>query len=422
MRLFTIIRTCMMAVPALVGLLFAACSGGDQFEFTGSKELLDTPEAVSFGGNETTTSFEVTASGTWTITGMPDWFNLNPEQGTGTSTVTITTNDASNPSAINDRTATLTIQSGNISRSLKVTQSKALEELQASTDSIAFKSDADLTQQLQITNNSQWTVENTAGDWLRIEPMSGTGNATLTLTAIQNTHEKPNETTVIVKSTQANGKSLSVKVSQEGIQTYINDVTTAIEAQAVGGTYDLKIGQGDATWVASIRTVDADKWLSLSSREGTGPQTIQVTCQETNLATPRVAEIVIRKKYGTDDREWLCTITQQAGSVPEISTNVEPHRTSAILMATIRSELSIQGYGIRYWLADAPGNKVEIGADQIHYDGGELKVELTNLPSGTQYYMQAWATNTVGKGECEAIPFQTLGGQPQAGENPTPNP
>ena len=72
-----------------------------------SSSKLIVTERVDFGGNETKANFSITASGDWSISGKPDWFNLSTTNGSGNADITITTTDTENPSAsASDRKST----------------------------------------------------------------------------------------------------------------------------------------------------------------------------------------------------------------------------------------------------------------------------------------------------------------------------
>ena len=54
-----------------------------------SSSKLIVTERVDFGGNETKANFSIIASGDWSISGKPDWFNLSTTNGSGNADITI---------------------------------------------------------------------------------------------------------------------------------------------------------------------------------------------------------------------------------------------------------------------------------------------------------------------------------------------
>ena len=104
----------------MASLSLSSCAGDEELSSSldASKDKIVSPADVTFGGNATSATFSIQASGLWSISGKPDWFNLDKTQGTGDATIKLTTIDNENPSALNKRTATLELNTDTRQRTI----------------------------------------------------------------------------------------------------------------------------------------------------------------------------------------------------------------------------------------------------------------------------------------------------------------
>ena len=100
----------------------------------GSKEtptentLAVNPATLSFSGNdETSKPFQVTASGSWTVTVSENWLHVNPASGNGNGTVSVSV-DANDSDA---RAAKIKVAGGTLSREVFVSQAAGEKEAKA---------------------------------------------------------------------------------------------------------------------------------------------------------------------------------------------------------------------------------------------------------------------------------------------------
>lgn len=98
--------------------------------------LTVTPDTIVLGAEvaaNRTASFDIETSGAWTVTGAPSWLTVSPASGTDDGTVTLT---AGTNTGDSERTATLTVTAGALTRSVYVTQNYKLtnEELSGISD------------------------------------------------------------------------------------------------------------------------------------------------------------------------------------------------------------------------------------------------------------------------------------------------
>lgn len=78
-----------------------------------------------------TVNFEITTNSAWTITGIPEWISLTATQGTGNTTITITTTEKN--FSEKERIAELNITAGSKTAKVKVTQAASFADIHVST-------------------------------------------------------------------------------------------------------------------------------------------------------------------------------------------------------------------------------------------------------------------------------------------------
>ena len=174
---------------SLIIMAFVACGGGDDAGGESpqvNKDKLIVQTSLEFLADAQTTEMAINANCSWTISKDADWLTVNPMSGTNNQTVIISvTKNTTNA----DRMAILTVQGGSLpARRVTVTQKKAAEtpiqySLTVDNNSMEFKKDGG-NQSFVITSNTNWTI--TCPDWCTLSTKTGSGNATITVTAIKN--------------------------------------------------------------------------------------------------------------------------------------------------------------------------------------------------------------------------------------------
>lgn len=134
--------------------------------------------------------------------------------------------------------------------------------LNVSKPELAFTS-AVKTQTFTVTTNQEWTA--TYPEWLGCSPSSGTGNATVTVTAEDNPGA---ERTGILKIT-GGGKEKTINVTQEGVDFSVSQYTFEFDGD---GTPIRATVISKYAW--SIDIPEKASWLEVSPREGTGGETV----------------------------------------------------------------------------------------------------------------------------------------------------
>lgn len=138
-----------------------------------------------------------------------------------------------------------------------------------------------------LKSNGEWTIESTAG-WLSITPLSGTGDATLTITAEANPIEEPRMAEVRAIS-KDNASVLTLTQGAGVVAQYINVTPREILCDSEGGEFVIEMST-NINWFITTPT-----WITCSPAEGSGDARITVTVSrvEEDLYEDREAEVFI---------------------------------------------------------------------------------------------------------------------------------
>ena len=400
----------------MASLSLTSCAGDEELSqgIDASKDKIVSPADVTFGGNTNNATFSIQASGLWSISGKPDWFNLDKTQGTGDATIKLTTIDNENPSALNKRTATLELNTDTRQRTITIEQAEAEEKLSVSTNDVSFpRTETKLEQSFVVTNNSTWEILETQ-DWYTIDPMSGGGNidepTTVTVKVNKKEDDWDNEHTLTIRS--AKGNTQTVRVFQQGILTTLAIGQNKIEVDALEGTSTLVL-TGDASWIATVDVA----WLKLSKLSGKGDENLQLEYTTNETAGPREATITIT----TSTQTLTCQVVQAVAPVPTCAepTKDKVEKYGFTVSSSYSSVIPVTEYGIVYSLNQNP----TVADNKISCTDGTnpFTLSASGLLSGKTFYVRSYARNGAGYGYSDEITVTTGGVKPGENDNPTPN-
>ena len=419
-----VIARSLLYVTALCGMMFmGACSGGDDGEDgpVVNTDILNVSSSnITIGGNELTGTITITANCHWTIQKQVgtdgDWLVINPSEGNGNASVTVTANSV-NPSSTDSRKITLVLKSdGGIQKSIIVTQTIASETLSVSPETLSFDWQAG-TKEFTITSNASWTITGKQ-DWFTLSAYSGKGPqpTTIQVTVQENTSENETRTPATLVITTVSGESRRyVSINQDYHHTVINVSPTAIDASAQSSSYTLQL-TGDASWTATSN----ESWATLDQISGKGAATLKITCEDNTDKAPRPAIISINSARNN----YSVTVTQAAGTIPTVSAVQVTNQTKegVTLNSSFTSDFPVTKCGFCYGTTINPtidGNN--LSQDAQGAKTGTFTQPLTNLEAGVTYYARAYAINDVGVAYSENISFTTTAQIPGEDDNNMPN-
>jgi len=176
-----------------------------------------------------------------------------------------------------------------------------------STDALNFPASGG-EQTFVVASNLDWTVSTDASLWLTIDPMSGSNNETVTVTAKANTSPTQLKATIFVRGKDVAEQTISVTQDANSPDP---ELTAKIDdnspVPASGGTRVITI-TSNTDW-----TVSSDApWLTIYPTAGSNDGTVTVTTPSYSTLDGRSADILIR---GVGARDMVIKITQMAGQM-----------------------------------------------------------------------------------------------------------
>ena len=418
----TIVNCFFLSLFALCAVMYleACSSGGDDEDGpVVNSDILNVESGnVTIGGDELTGSIVIKANCHWTIQKQQgndgDWLTVNPSEGTGDATVTVTANSV-NPSSTDSRKMTLILKSdGGISRSIIVTQTIASETLTVSPETLSFDYQAG-TKEFQITSNASWSISGKQ-DWFTLSSYSGKGSQTIQVSVQENPSETEARTPASLVITTISGESRRyVSISQEAHNTSLSISTQAISAIAQSSSYTLQL-TGDASWTASSN----QSWATLNQVSGKGGATLSITCEDNTDKAVRTAIISISSARNN----FSITVTQAAGNIPVVSNVQVTNRTKdgVTLQSSFTSDFPVTRCGFCYGTTVNPTiDDKNLSQDAQGSKSSNFTQALTGLEAGTTYYVRAYAINDVGVAYSDNESFTTTAQIPGEDDNNMPN-
>ena len=189
------------------------------FADAGSNLVVGTA-ALSLGAAASSIPVAVTGNVGWTVTDDQSWLSVTPTSGTNNGSFSVS---AAANTATTSRSGAVTVSGGGITRQITVTQAgQAISNnLTVSPASLSLGSAAG-SGSVAVTANTSWTITDDQ-TWLSITPASGTGNGTLTVSAMANTGASRSGTVTVT----GGGITRTITVTQAGDSSPVGSVSAA---------------------------------------------------------------------------------------------------------------------------------------------------------------------------------------------------
>lgn len=236
-------------------------------------------------------------------------------------------------------------------------------DVSSSTLQVGYQEESTVT--LNVTSNTEWTVA-IPETWLTVSSSSGTGDASLIITAKENTNITTRLSTITISGNGVPSKT--VTITQEGAPPFLETSVASLplgSAEDASGTFDIT---SNTSWSVS----SSETWLTVANASGSANETVTVTAQKNPTINTRNATVTI-KATGLADKT---IIISQAGSPTGIMDSeggqirIYPNpATKRLFIEGIISEVQISVYDLHGRLV----LKREINGRVI---------DISNLPSG----------------------------------------
>ena len=254
-----------------------------------------TPTTITFTAKGGSKSVSVMSNQPWTVSSDVSWLKLSNSSGTSDATLSVTAEENTSTSS---RAGTVTFSAGDRNYTVSITQEGADPFFNIAPETLSFASSGE-SKSVSITSNISWTASSSVS-WLTLSKTSGTGDASVSVSAQANT-STDNRSGIVTFT--AGGKTYTVSVTQEGVPTYFEVSPTTLSFSASGGSKSISV-MSNQPW-----TVSSDaSWLTLSDNSGTGDATLSVTAEENTSTSSRSGTVT----FSAGGRDYTISVTQEA--------------------------------------------------------------------------------------------------------------
>ena len=281
--------------------------------------------------------------------------------------------------------------------------------LAVSTNELTFPDIAEK-QELVITAQNFWSIQNSAPAWLSLSADHGKGDATLTVFAQDNTAEARNATIIV-----SNGlESYTIHVSQAALQEKLILSKSSLTFAYQGAAETIGV-EANTVWAVSADVA----WLKVTKNNESTAFRLEVT---SNISTNSRQGVITVQSKGLTSK---VNVTQQGVTAPTISslsvTDVTKHEAVCKYIFNSK-ELDVTEYGIYY--SNTASTPSSANADVLKQSGGgksgSATFNLTSLKSKTTYYARPYIITALGTTYGETIQFTTKVSSPDEGDNDLP--
>lgn len=188
-------------------------------------------------------------------------------------------------------------------------------ELLADVQSLNFPSEGN-SLEIKITSNVSFAVQESC-EWIEVSPADGSGNATITVTAMKNT-ENESRTAIISIVSEEIKSPVIVNVTQDAFEVEsCFEVTPneSIEAEYTGRNCTFVVKSSEA-WVLSLET-----WMVADMNSGNGDAEVDVQISANETAEARSGKIVFSQTES--GQKIIIDVTQKMKEKIESVTDVE---------------------------------------------------------------------------------------------------
>ena len=166
------------------------------------------------------------------------------------------------------------------------------------------------TTEIPISSNCNWTISKDV-DWLTVNPMSGSNNQSVTVSATKNSTGADRMAILTVQGGSLPARRVTVtqrKASDTPVQKTLSVNTTALEFEKDGGSQSITI-TSSTSW-----SISCPEWCTLSAASGSDNANITITVGKNEKKEQRNGQIVIS---GEGVNSAYISISQKAGTGTE---------------------------------------------------------------------------------------------------------
>jgi uncharacterized protein YaiE (UPF0345 family) len=333
--------------------------------------------SLSFDSYSDSKTVDIESNTEWQVTPANAWISTTPEiEGAGDVPALI---EVTENASIYNRTGkvSFSLKGYSLSKEVKVNQSG--KSISFSETDLSF-SDVEGTQTIKITTDGDWSVS-TTDEWLSVSPQSGSGDATLSVSVLENTGQNERSGSLTVNMAES---SNVINVHQTG--KYFKLENSDLKMSSRGGKINVSISTND-TW--QVTTLDEADWISFSSNQGKGNINMDILLADNPSLNARTSTVEFTTLSGyviSLDVEQAARYLTLSGTGCYYYYNAF---TSEPILIDTDGDYEVLQTG-NWYTVEHVGNVLTISASQNATDDfryGKLEVKLDNLVEGEKSVM-----------------------------------
>jgi len=237
-------------------------------------------QALSFDSFGESLSVDITSNEEWSISSMPDWVTIDQTSGEGNATIKLTTQD-NNTTTEKNGELVINTQDDVATKTIQLNQKAKNVEYADATLSFGYVQSS---QNVSFNTDGSWSLT-TDADWFSVDKSSGSGNATLTITVVENnTVEERNGTVHLTIVDQ----DYTISIHQDC--RYVSLPSSAFKFDASTNKTVLSLSS-NTQW--KVKVEEGCSWLDVTPLTGNGDAEVTITAAENNTADARKTKINI---------------------------------------------------------------------------------------------------------------------------------
>lgn len=230
----------------LFSFLFAGCSVDLPEGYTVNRNFLRIGQngVLHFSDQETSQSITLESKGTWSCIGHPEWLEVTPKSGTGTSQVSVKIVEY--PSDNIGKIDTVYIKLGDLISKIIVNLAPYKFDVTPKTEFV-FGAQEDNKKELFINCFTKWNVKKEF-DWCHVSELSGSGEKTLSIYCDNNNTNQIRRDTLQIRT---NLDTIYVPIFQSSSAFYIVPSTPKLEYGIAGGVQSFTV-MSNTEWLPRL--------------------------------------------------------------------------------------------------------------------------------------------------------------------------
>lgn len=316
-------------------------------------------------------TIHLTTNTDWTLSSnCGTYFTITPTSGQGSANIIIIAN-TDNPSLEDSISCLLTIQGVDVNnQTVVIVQNPMVPALVALPNDVLLAQPAISTNSFIIQSNLEWDLQCNES-WVMLSNTHGTGNATITVTALTSNPDNLERTATV--TAVSDYVTTTITIRQAGIELFLNTTTNEIVMGAPEGRTASFAVLSNVNWTISNNA----PWLDVTPMSGSDNMTIQlVTNSENTIGTSRYAMLTI-----TDGTRTKIVEVEQLYAVGISEETAEPSFSVYPNPATHTIYINSSNADAKFSIVDLLGKVLKAGTLNKEIN----TVSIGNLPSGIYF-------------------------------------